>query len=74
MSNVQPHQVKKRQAARARWDGMASQGRLTPRTHGLRLDALRDTLSDAVYQAQRDGTAQRIKAGRAEEARPKPKD
>ena len=74
MSNVQPHQVKKRQAARARWDGMASQGRLTPRTHGLRLDALRDTLNDAVYQAQRDGTAQRIKAGRAEEARPKPKD
>ena len=26
MSNVQPHQVKKRQAARARWDGMARQG------------------------------------------------
>lgn len=73
MSTVQPHQVKKRQAARARWDGMASQGRMTPRTHGLRLDALRETLSNEVYEAQRKGTAQRIQDGRAGEERPKAK-
>jgi hypothetical protein len=74
MSSVQPHQVKKKQAARARWDGIASQGRITPRSHGLRLDALRDTLSDEVYQAQSEGTVARIRAGRASEAPPKQKD
>ncbi len=73
MSKVQPHQVKKKQAARARWDGMAREGRPVPRTHGLRLDALRETLSDEVYAMQRDGAAARVAAGKATEARPKPK-
>lgn len=71
MSSVQPHQVKKKQAARARWDGMADEGRQVPRSYGLRLDALRDSLSDEIYQRQRTGTAQRIRDGRASEARPK---
>lgn len=74
MSSVQPHQVKKKQAARARWDGIASEGRITPRSHGLRLDALRNTLKDEVYRAQSEGTVARIRAGRASEARPRQKD
>ena len=71
MSTVQPHQVKKKQAARARWDGIASQGRITPRSHGLRLDALRESISDEVYRAQSEGTVARIQAGRASEETPK---
>ena len=71
MSTVQPHQVKKKQAARARWDGIASQGRITPRSHGLRLDALRASISDEVYRAQSEGTVARIQAGRASEETPK---
>ena len=73
MSTVQPHQVKKKQAARARWDGIASQGRITPRSHGLRLDALRESISEEVYRAQSEGTVARIRAGRATEETPKPK-
>jgi len=52
---------------------MAREGRPVPRTHGLRLDALRETLSDEVYAMQRDGAAARVAAGKATEARPKPK-
>ena len=73
MGTVQPHQVKKKQAARARWDGLADKGRLVPRTQGLRLDALRQTLSDEVYEFQREGAAARVAAGKASESRPKPK-
>lgn len=70
MDDVQPHQRNKKLVVRARWDGMAAEGRLVPRSARLRLDALRASLDPEVASRQTDGTRQRIRNGKADEPTP----
>lgn len=59
MNNTQPHQVTKKRAMRARFNGMKRAGRLTPDTYGLRLDALYRENSDQDNQKQEEGAFMR---------------
>lgn len=70
MDAVQPHQRNKKMVVRARLDGLAAEGRTTPRTARLRLDQLGATLEPDFYAQQCDGTRQRIRAGRNDEPKP----
>ena len=70
MDDVQPHQRNKKLVVRARWDGLAAEERTVPRSARLRLDALGAELDPAFYAQQRDGTRQRIRDGKTDEARP----
>lgn len=69
----QPHQVKKKQFTRARWDGMLEDGRTVPRTAGLRLDDFVRALDPETYAYQKSGTVRRIREGGATEAAPLPR-
>lgn len=69
MDGVQPHQRNKKLTVRARWDGMADEGRLVPAAARLRLEALKAALPEAVAEAQRAGTRRRIRDGKATEPR-----
>ena len=66
----QHHQVVKKLYTRARWDGLAAQGRLVPRSRGLRLDEFSANNDDATNAAQTEGTRQRIRNGVATEPTP----
>lgn len=70
MDGVQPHQVRKKLCVRARWDGMAAEGRTVPRSARLRLDELCATLGEAERQAQAEGTRRRVREGKADEPAP----
>lgn len=74
MDAVQPHQVTKKRAARARWDGMAAEGRTVPRSARLRLDSLAETLGEEGRRAQTEGTRRRVREGKADEPAPEPED
>jgi len=74
MTTTQPHQVKKKYAARARWNGLAAAGRLTPQTDRLRLDALAEANGTAANTRETEGTLKRLEAGQGVEPRPRPSD
>lgn len=73
MDSVQPHQRAKKLAVGARHEGLRAEGKTTPRTARLRLDALMAELTPEQAQAQRDGTRQRVRDGKATEATPRRK-
>ena len=70
MDGVQPHQRNKKLVVRARWDGLAAEGRTVPRSARLRLDALGAELDPEFYAQQRDGTSQRVRDGKTTEPKP----
>ena len=59
MSAVQPHQVKKKYAALARFQGLADAGRLAPETRDLRLDALAEANGEEANAREREGARRR---------------
>ncbi|WP_419925581.1 Coenzyme F420 hydrogenase/dehydrogenase, beta subunit C-terminal domain [Candidatus Poriferisocius sp.] len=65
LDDMQPHQVRKKQALAARYRGMADAGVSPIATHGLRIEELGHRLSPAEADAQRAGTATRMKAARS---------
>jgi len=69
----QPHQVKKKQYTRARWDGMLEAGWTVPRGAGLRLDEFVSALDAKTYTAQKTGTQRRLREGSASEDPPRPR-
>lgn len=66
----QAHQIAKKLAVRARWEGMRSEGRTVPRSAGLRLDAYFEEAGKENTDYQRNGTIERIRAGKASESKP----
>jgi len=69
--SAQEHHKTKKQVMRARYDGMLAEGRLAPRTRGLRLDDFAETLPPEEYERQKQGTRERIRNGRNTEPRPR---
>jgi coenzyme F420 hydrogenase subunit beta len=74
LSLYQPHQVNKKYAAWARYQGLRDAGRIVPQTERLRLEELSRELPAASNDYQRRGTLQRVRAGRADEPRPRAAD
>ena len=72
MSEYQPHQVRKKLAVSSRLQGIADEGRVVPRYDGLRLNELAAEQPVEVNAAQREGTRDRIRKGKATEATPEP--
>ncbi len=64
MNDWQPHQVKKKYAAVARYRGMLKAGQLEIGTPGLTCDELYHQLDEKEVQRQLDGTVQRIAIGK----------
>ena len=62
---MQPHQVRKKEALAARYEGMADAGVAPIDTHGLRINELGQRLSPAQADAERSGAASRMKATRS---------
>ena len=71
MDEVQPHQRKKKLAVRARWDGLAAEGRTVPRSAGLRLDDLARHNGWENNERQFRGARERVRNGKASEPRPR---
>lgn len=71
LSLYQPHQMRKKYAARDRHLGLGDEGRIVPQTARLRIDALAADLPTAQRAFQRDGTRKRVKIGKATEPTPK---
>ena len=69
--SCQMHHVTKKEVMRARWDGMLAEGRLAPRSCGLRLDDFARQLSNEEYERQKQGTRERIRNSRNTEPRPR---
>lgn len=65
--DFQPHQVRKKVALTARYDGLAQAGHPSIQATNLRLDVLDQRLSDTARQSEIDGTARRVRAGRYSE-------
>jgi coenzyme F420 hydrogenase subunit beta len=72
MSEYQPHQVRKKVAVAPRLHGIADEGRIVPRFEGLRLEELAADQPVEINANQRAGTRERIRAGKATEAMPRP--
>jgi coenzyme F420 hydrogenase subunit beta len=70
MNDVQPHQKKKKYAVRARWDGLAAEGRTVPRSARLRLDALAQVNGAEKNRETTGGTRRRVRDGKTSEERP----
>ena len=64
LDNMQPHQIRKKQALAARYRGMADAGVSPIATHGLRIEELGQRLSPAEAAAERAGTVSRMNAAR----------
>ena len=71
MSIYQPHQMNKKYAVWARYQGLADCGRIVPNTERLRIKALADELPNSRNQYQREGTCRRVKQGKATLPTPK---
>ncbi len=65
LDRMQPHQVRKKQALAARYEGMADAGVSPIDTHGLRINELGRRLSPAQAADERSGAATRIRAARS---------
>jgi coenzyme F420 hydrogenase subunit beta len=72
MSTYQPHQMKKKYAVWARYQGLQDAGRLAPQTQRLRIEELAAEMPDAVNARQRQGTIDRVNAGKADQPTPMP--
>jgi len=72
LSLFQPHQVRKKQALRARFEGMKEAGMAVPRVERLRLDEIAATNDDAVNEREREGAMERARNGRLGEPKPVP--
>ena len=70
LSLYQPHQVNKKYAAWSRHQGLRDAGRLLPETARLRIEELAAELPEATNRSQREGTRQRVEAGKASEPTP----
>ena len=70
MDATQPHQVKKKLAARARFDGLLAEGATVPRTARLRLDALARRHGAEANELETQGTRRRVREGRNAEPKP----
>ena len=70
MSIYQPHQMRKKYAAWARHQGLREAGQLAPVTSRLRIEELSSELFDGTNDAQRRGTVERVKIGKATESAP----
>lgn len=57
--SCQPHQISKKKAIRARLDGLAAEGRLVPRSQGLRLDMLAQEIDSQEYEREMEGSRRR---------------
>jgi coenzyme F420 hydrogenase subunit beta len=64
MSIYQPHQMHKKYAVWSRYQGLADCDQIVPVTHRLRLEELAAELPDATKHFQREGTRQRVAAGK----------
>jgi len=62
MNRTQPHQVTKKRFAQARFQGLKRAGQLAPVTHGLRLDEITASNSEAENAVQEEGAFNRSKA------------
>jgi len=62
--DLQPHQVRKKVALAARYEGMARAGHPIIATRGLRIEKLGTRLSATARAAEIEGTTRRVKAGR----------
>ncbi len=69
--DFQPHQVRKKHAVAARYQGMAEAGLPVIDTTGLRLEALGRHLTPDARARQVDGVKQRIRQGRVQEPAPR---
>lgn len=62
--DLQPHQVRKKQALSARYEALAAAGKPVPATDGLRVDELGAALTGDARNAEIEGTRVRIARGR----------
>lgn len=72
MTNFQPHQMKKKYAVWARYEGLAAEGQTVPVTNRLRLKQLADEMEPAFNTTQTEGTRQRVREGKTSEPTPQP--
>lgn len=72
MTDFQPHQMKKKYAVWARFEGLAAEGRTVPVTNRLRLKQLAEEMGPTFNTSQTEGTRQRIRAGKTSEPTPNP--
>ncbi len=70
MTLWQPHQVRKKHAVWARYEGMRQAGRLVPKTARLRVQELHDANPTEENAQETEGTRRRLEAGKASEPRP----
>lgn len=70
MSRYQPHQMRKKYAVWARYQGLLEEGRLAPRTERLRIRELAGELPESFHAQQREGTRRRVRDGRTSESTP----
>jgi coenzyme F420 hydrogenase subunit beta len=67
LNDFQPHQVRKKEALLARFEGLIQAGLPAMETSGLRLEELGQRLDKQARQNQIEGTAKRVKEGRVTE-------
>ena len=67
LNDFQPHQVRKKEALLARFEGLIQAGLPAIETPGLRLEELGQRLDKQARQNQTEGTAKRVKEGRVTE-------
>ena len=72
MTDYQPHQMKKKYAVWARFEGLKAEGRTAPQTSRLRLKQLADEMGDEFNTMQATGTRQRVRDGKTAEPTPQP--
>ena len=65
MSLYQPHQMNKKYAVGARYQGLADVNRIVPQTARLRITELSRENSEAINRYQREGTIKRVNSGKA---------
>ncbi len=70
MTNYQPHQMKKKYAVWARFQGLKAEGSVYPETSRLRLKALADEMDPDFNASQTAGTRQRVRDGKTSEPTP----
>ena len=70
LSMYQPHQMRKKYASYPRHLGLEDEGRIVPVTNRLRIAELAAELPKAHSQGQREGTAKRVREGKADEPLP----
>lgn len=68
--HFQPHQVQKKIALAARFEGLAAAGMPPPAATGLRVDTLGKRLDTHAYAAEKEGTIKRAQSGRFSETLP----